>query len=172
MDAAQLINQTSGIVEYYTPAWITAAAAAVMGGIDLDPASSAAANERVQAAAYYTAEDDGLRYSWSGNVWMNHPFGREGNPRWVRKLIAEYEAGHVAQACCITYACTSEAWFQPLLRFPICFIAKRVNYLLPDGTVKVGVTKGSCVAYLGGKVDRFYDVFKDSGSVLLPYSRR
>jgi hypothetical protein len=169
MNPAQLINQTSGVVEYYTPGWITAAAREVMGSIDLDPASSAAANERVKARTYFTADDDGLRYSWYDNVWMNHPFGREGNPLWVRKLVAEYAAGRVKQACCITYACTSEAWFQPLLRFPICFIAKRVNYLLPDGTVKVGVTKGSCVAYLGEKVDRFAGVFGEFGNVLLPY---
>ena len=46
-NAATLINQTSGKVEYYTPADIVEAARRVMGSIDLDPASSPAANETV-----------------------------------------------------------------------------------------------------------------------------
>lgn len=169
MNNAQLINQTSGIVEYYTPAVIVEAARAVMGSIDLDPASSLAANVRVKAATIYTADDDGLAYQWIGRVWMNHPFGRGLNEPWVSKLVAEYQTGHVTQACCITYACTSEAWFRPLLQYPICFVSKRVNYLLPDGTTAVGVTKGSCVAYLGGNVDKFAAVFGQLGSVMIPY---
>lgn len=42
MKAHRLINQDSGDVEYYTPTEITEAARRVMGGIDLDPFSSAA----------------------------------------------------------------------------------------------------------------------------------
>ena len=45
----QQINQTSGDVEYYTPPAIIEAARLVMGTIDLDPASSETANERVRA---------------------------------------------------------------------------------------------------------------------------
>lgn len=45
--AAQLINQTSGNTEYYTPIDIVDAARYVMGWIDLDPASSALANARI-----------------------------------------------------------------------------------------------------------------------------
>lgn len=46
MNSAQLINQDSGDVEYYTPAQIVEAARVVLGGIDLDPASSEAVNNR------------------------------------------------------------------------------------------------------------------------------
>lgn len=166
MNAAQLINQTSGDYEYYTPIEIVEAARRVMGSIGLDPASSKIANAIVRADAYFTEADDGLSMLWHGNVWMNHPFGRESNPRWVSKLIREHEQGHVTQACCITYACTSEAWFRPLYDYPMCFLSPRTNYRLPNGKIKTGVTKGSVVAYLGTNVDAFAREFSGLGFVM------
>lgn len=79
--------------------------------------------------------------------------------------MAEYKAGATTQACCITYACTSERWFQPLLAFPMCFLVPRTNYYLPDGTLKRGVTKGSVVTYLGSGVARFRAHFASLGVV-------
>lgn len=170
MNNAQLINQTSGDVEYYTPYEIILAARLTMGGIDLDPASSAYANQKVKASVYYDEAFDGLQWDWFGRVWMNHPFGRESNPRWINKLIREYRSGRVSQACCITYACTSEAWFRPLFQFPMCFLSPRTNYFLPDGTLKKGVTKGSVVTYLGPNLGAFLLNFAGPGSIMTPFS--
>ena len=169
MNAAQLINQTSGDVEYYTPRVIIEAARVTLGGsIDLDPASSVAANGAVMARNFYTREDDGLQKMWiCETLWMNHPFSRKGNPLWINKLIEEFRLGNVGEACCITFAATSEEWFQPLLRFPMCFLSPRTNYRLPDGTTKRGVSKGSVVTYLGFNVDGFNDAFKGMGQVKL-----
>jgi len=163
--AHQLINQTSGIVEYYTPPHIIAAARRVLGVIDLDPASSTKANERVRAYQIFTEADDGLTKEWHGRVWMNHPFGLVQNPLWVQKLEREYLSGRTIEACCIAYACTSEKWFQPLLRRPQCFLSPRTNYLLPDGTVKKGVSKGSVVTYYGSDVEKFAREFGSLGVV-------
>lgn len=163
--SAQLINQTSGVTEYYTPQLIIDAARACMGGIDLDPASSVAANERVRAGYIFTKETDGLKQFWHGRVWMNHPFGREANPLWIAKLEEEYFHGEVKEACCITFACTSEAWFQPLLRRPQCFLVPRTNYLRPDGTLFKGVTKGSVVTYYGIRIDKFKEAFTPLGVI-------
>lgn len=168
LNNAVYINQTSGDVEYYTPAEIVETARRVMGAIDLDPASSALANATVQATHYFTKADDGLRQEWHGNVWLNHPFSREENPRWIDKLCAEYTSGRVRQACCITFAATSEAWFQPLFAYPMCFLAPRTNYYLPDGSKKTGVTKGSVVTYLGANVTGFVREFSGLGSIMLP----
>jgi hypothetical protein len=165
MNAAQLINQDSGDTEYYTPAEIVNAARATMGGIDLDPFSSYRANVRVKATRIFTIDDDGLKQPWSGKVWMNHPFSREMNTLCIKKIVSEYFDGNIEAACCITFAATSEKWFKPLLAFPQCFLSPRTNYFLPDGTKKVGVTKGSVVTYFGPDVNAFADNFKKLGSI-------
>lgn len=165
---ARYINQTSGAVEYYTPQPIVAAARCVMGSIDLDPASSVLANQRVQADQFYTQADDGLVQRWFGNVWLNHPFGRAANPQWITKLCTDYTTGNIRQACCITFAATSEQWFQPLFAYPMCFLVPRTDYYLPSGKKKKGVTKGSVVTYLGPHLSAFVTAFTLLGRVMLP----
>ena len=166
MENHQLINQDSGNTEWYTPPYIIEMAREVMGSIDLDPFSSAKANEIVKAKRYFTIADDGLyNRIWKGNVWMNHPFGRKLNKLAIEKLTNQYIMGHITQSCCITFASTSEKWFRPLLDFPQCYIYGRINYLLPNGQVKKGVTKGSVVTYMGNNVDKFTNVFSKIGRV-------
>lgn len=98
INASIRVNQTSLETEYYTDRKLTAAAHAVMGGITLDVASSAAANKFVGADSIFVAPafevvDDwngievrryagqgGLDFDWYGNVWMNHPFGSATAP--------------------------------------------------------------------------------------------
>lgn len=168
---AQRINQDSGEQEYYTPSEIVFAAREALGRIDLDPASSEQANRLIGAGTFFTREMDGLSREWFGNVWMNHPFGRIENPRWVQKMLREYREGRVKAACLITFACTSESWFQPLLRHPQCFLSPRTNFVTPTGGVKRGVTKGSVVTYLGPDVESFCRAFRRLGVVktTLPY---
>ncbi len=184
----QLINQTSSEVEYYTPVEIIETARRVMGRIDLDPASSENANRSVKATHIYTAKENGLLQPWHGSVFMNHPFGRAekacdvpcvnlnkthvchdydfyGNAAWVNYLEAQFNAGHVSEACCIVFACTSEAWFQPLIKRPQCYLTPRTNYRLPDGTIKKGVSKGSVVTYFGNDVDAFAREYSPFGTI-------
>ena len=170
MNNAQQINQTSGAVEYYTPAPIIRAAYRCMGRIDLDPASCAKANETVRAKLFYTKEQDGLSLPWGSvekpvKLWLNHPFGRGLNELWINKLISEWEDHHIDEACVITYACTSEKWFQPLFNYPMCFLSPRTNYVGPDGKTVKGVTKGSVVTYLGGNLTNFVTAFMSIGRI-------
>jgi ParB family chromosome partitioning protein len=169
VNSAQLINQTSGDYEWYTPPAIIEAARKAMGSIDLDPASSEQANKIVKAGKFFTIEDDGLKQDWFGNIWLNHPFGRVENPLWIQKLANEYSYPRVQQVCCITYACTSEAWFQPLHSGLQCYLTPRTNYLLPDGTPKRGVTKGSVVTYFGPRRAEFADAFIALGVTKEPW---
>lgn len=165
MNKAQLINQDSGDYEWYTPPEIVDAAREVMGWINLDPASSEKANKILMIDSYYDELDNGLIRDWIGNIWMNHPFSRVNNPLWINKLLKEYHKQNIEQACCITYAATSEQWFKPLLYYTQCFLSPRTNYYLPDGTKKKGVTKGSVVTYLGWNTKKFKDVFSEFGVV-------
>lgn len=171
MNNAQLVNQDSGNCEWYTPPEIIEAARSTMGSIDLDPFSSSIANERVKARRYYTEKDDGFEQEWFGNVWCNHPFGRTTNPLIAPKIISEYEGDKMGQACMICFAATSEKWFSPLLAYPQCYIKGRVNYYLPDGTKKKGVTKGSVVTYFGEDLDSFYDNFSVFGEIKIAYRK-
>lgn len=202
MDNHQRINQSSGATSYGTPGAIVDAAREVMGGIELDPASAEWANRRVGAVRYFTVEDDGLSLGWQARtVWLNHPFsaGEEAcqvdrskckkkicsergyhidhripdNADWIERLVGDYKIGCFEQACCITYACTSEAWFKPLQAYPQCYLSPRTNYYLPDGTLTKGVPKGSVVTYLGPNVGRFYRVMErvyQLGKVQFPAS--
>lgn len=187
MNSHQLINGTNMDVEYFTPQPIIEAARMALGGtIALDPASSEAANKRVDALRWFGVEADGITQKWEAStVFLNHPFGRaepacspdcrkkhvhhtfplHGNAAWINKLGAEFLDMRAESVCCITFACTSEKWFQPLLRFPQCFLSPRTNYLTPDGKIKKGVTKGSCVTYLGPDLDRFRSAFAKLGVV-------
>lgn len=168
---SQLINADSGNFEYYTPSDIVERARMAMGSINLDPFSSEVANNTVKADTIFTQEDDGFTRNWYGNIWVNHPFSRTNNPLIFPKAIREYELGNADQICLITYASTSEGWFRKAMKFPQCFLYKRTNYVLPDGTVKKGVTKGSVVTYIGDNVESFYNSFREIGEVKVPYGQ-
>lgn len=98
-----------------------------------------------------------------------HSFTLYGNQIWVRRFVNEFTSERVRQACSITFAATSEAWFQPLSNYPQCYLFPRTNYLLPDGSIKKGVTKGSVVTYLGPNVDAFANAFHQLGKIKIPY---
>ncbi|MEM7125005.1 MAG: DNA N-6-adenine-methyltransferase [Chloroflexota bacterium] len=168
MNNAVLINQTSGDYEWYTPEPLIAAARKTMGSIDLDPASSVQANQRVRASTFYTEEMDGLSLPWFGNVFLNHPFGRTTNKAWIDKLCASFTLGFTKQSINLCFCSSSEAWFQPLYNFPICFISPRVHYVLPDGSIKKGCTKGSVAVYMGNRIGHFIDNFSKFGRIMIP----
>ncbi len=68
-------RHSSETAEHYTPDDIVALARKVLGKIDLDPASCAAANERVRAKMFFDRERDGFTRTWRGRVFLNPPGG-------------------------------------------------------------------------------------------------
>ena len=95
---------------YYTPLSIIEAARASMGGIDLDPASSAAAQKVVQASRWYGKDADGLNQEWGGRVWLNPPYNGGYLRHFVRTLMAEFLSGSVTTACCLAPSVGGSTW--------------------------------------------------------------
>lgn len=155
--------------EWYTPEDYIFAAKAVLGCIDLDPASCASANKVVGASAYYSKEDNGLEHPWIGRVWINPPYADLG-PKFVKKLLEEYETGNVIEAILLVNSHSTDAkWFEPLFLHTVCFTNHRSRFWNEDG-VGGSPTHGSLFAYLGPNKDRFALEFGKFGSVLRPYS--
>jgi len=120
---------------WMTPTHVLDLARDLLGIIDLDPASSAAANERVRATAYYTREDDGLSLPWyrpdgrAARIWLNPPYGKvDGRGQsgvFLDRLIGEHRAGRVWEGLILVNVATGTAWWQHMWGLDICFCAKR-----------------------------------------------
>ncbi len=72
-----------------------------------------------------------------------------GNADWIKKLVAEFEAGNFKKGVNITFASTSETWFKPLLNYVQVFIYGRVNFINANGERVKGVTKGAVLTCFG-----------------------
>lgn len=154
------VANNSGNNEWYTPAEYIEAAHNVMGGIDLDPASSETANAIIGAASYHTAEDDGLGYEWGGRVWMNPPYAGELIGRFTAKLAAHFQNGDVTEAIALVNNATETAWFADLVGVStaIVFPRSRVKFWKPNGELGAPL-QGQAILYMGKNKDSFLNEF-------------
>jgi hypothetical protein len=162
------VMHNSGESEWYTPGPIIEAARRVMGGIDLDPASSEAAQETVRAKRFFSKEHDGLEHRWSGRVWLNPPYAQPLIDDFCLKLEAELGAGTVTQAVCLTNNGTETHWGQVLLRghSAVCFHDGRVRFWAP-GKPSATPLQGQMITYFGPNVEVFCAEFSQLGAVCL-----
>lgn len=160
-------TQGTGDNEWYTPEIYLVAARKVLGTIDLDPASSAVANEVVGAAKYYTETDNGLVHPWEGKVWMNPPFAKDLMPEFAQKLVSEFTEGNVTEAIVLTHNYTDTKWFHALLSktSAICFTKGRVKFYKACGE-KAAPTQGQAFFYCGDNPKKFEEMFSEFGAVL------
>ena len=153
--------------EWYTPQEYIEAAKAVMGGIDLDPASSELAQTVVKADVYLTRFDNGLGQTrWlHQRIWLNPPYSNPGP--WIEKLVREHQAGpFCTEAIVLVNNATETSWFQMLLeRFPVCLPARRIAFWRHDHA-NVGARQGQALFYLGPNAARFQEVFSQFGPIL------
>ena len=153
--------------EWYSPAWIVEPARTVLGGFDLDPASSAEANETIRAARYFTLDDDGMEQDWRGRIWCNPPYSDRDLIRWVSKLVAAHESGAVPEAVMLLPAYTETRMAQEALARckAVCFPSRRVQFNRP-GLPATNPPAASMLAYFGPHVGRFREAYSARGLVL------
>lgn len=161
--------QMSESNEWYTPQKYIDAARELMGGIDLDPASCAFANETVKAANYYDITQNGLDKIWTGRIWLNPPYGFDdgtsNQEAWSTRLVEQYNAGVTTEAVLLVNAVTDRKWFQPLWQFPICFTDHRIRFY--NAEVEAGQpTHGNALIYFGKQEERFIALFKQFGPIV------
>jgi hypothetical protein len=171
------------------------AAHGLMGGIDLDVASSALANEYVGAQEYYTPSQDGLNAQpWYGKVYLFPPSGcyfwdrknqrwkmtrassmtlTSSHAVWFRRLYREWLAGEVEQGLYFTNCPDMIRYEQKIFDFPVCILRTAPTLLRNiKGEVKSHKTCTSFLVYLPpvddstAAVERFVEIYSEKGRVL------
>jgi phage N-6-adenine-methyltransferase len=161
----QRLSASGGSEHWYTPVPHIEAARLVLGGIDLDPASSAAANRTVRAGRYFTEDDDGLAQPWEGRTWLNPPYGEPAG-RFVAKLAAHLGDGTVpAAVVLVSLHAMSTGWFEPLYHGVLCVTRGRLAFTDIDG-IPGSPTFGSVFAYFGTAEREFAKTFAQFGHIL------
>lgn len=160
------VSRNTGDNDWNTPNEIIDLARTVMGGIDLDPASNPAANKEIQAAKFYTKDDDGLVKQWKGRVWMNPPYSGELIALFTEKLAESYQSGNVTQAIALVNNATETGWFQGLAAHAthVCFPFRRVKFWYPPNSISQPL-QGQAIFYLGDRGELFADTFLPLGLV-------
>ncbi|MBU6185030.1 MAG: hypothetical protein KGQ16_01095 [Cyanobacteria bacterium REEB444] len=145
----------------------------VMGGVDLDPASSTKANEYVNAKKYYTPLEDGLNeQEWFGNVYLFPPkhsyFWHSKSQRWKmtrglsptltssysiwwRTLKRKWLSGEVEQGIYFANAPDMFMYCQDIFDHPICIFRTRpmlTQHFYHTGEIKTRTTCTSFAIFL------------------------
>ena len=148
--------------EIYTPGHITETAHKVMGGIDLDPASSLKANETVKAKLFFDKDTDGLKQPWIGKIWLNPPYLKDVIDSFIDKLATEKEKCNLKQAIVIVNNNTQTKWAQKLFKLAnsLCFPNKRLTFW----PYKNSALQGQMIAGIGVNSLTFCKEFKEIGA--------
>jgi phage N-6-adenine-methyltransferase len=168
-DQTAHVSQNSGENEWYTPAEYIEAARRVMNdGIDLDPATSVAANKVVQAARIFTVEENGLKQNWAGRVWLNPPYAQPLIDEYATKLVAHVRADDLEAAVVLVNNATETQWFQKMAAVAdaICFKSGRIRFWGPNREEGTPL-QGQAFLYFGAEIDRFIREFRAFGFVLV-----
>ena len=174
---------------------LVTAAHALMGGIDLDPASSRVANKYVQAKRFFTPQDDGLNcQEWEGKVYLFPPSGAyffdkkndkwkmtrassgsltSSHALWFRKLYKLWLADLVTEAVYFTNCLDMIRYDQRIFDFPICILST-VPKLIKRTSEGI-FSKFTCTSFVvylqpkmnsGEATERFIEIYSPKGRIL------
>jgi ParB family chromosome partitioning protein len=166
------VGHNSGNNEWYTPPEFIEAARRVFRqttnpcecdgdgccciDIELDPATSETAQRIVKAAAYYTAEHDGLAHRWHGTVWLNPPYSQPLIGQFINKLVGHINGNDVPQAIVLVNNGTDTAWGQMLLdnASAVCFPSRRIKFHDANGSPTGAPLQGQMIVHLESPQER------------------
>jgi hypothetical protein len=169
-------NVRSEEFEWITNRDLVDSAHLLMGQIDLDPASSAFANEYVGADKYFTPKEDGLNEEkWFGNVYLFPPsqsyFWHKKSQRWktTRGLSPTLTSGHalwwrtlkrkwlsseIEQGLYFSNFIDMTMYCQDIFDHPVCILKSRptlIRHYYADDHIMSRNTGCSLVVYLQPK---------------------
>ena len=155
----------TGDPEWYTPDAVLALVRAVLGPIDVDPASCAVAQATVQAHTFYTIEDDGLRQPWPGTVFCNPPYKLPDVARFIGKLCEELDAQRTTAAILLVNNATETDWFQRAFARAnaVCFPDGKIHFVSATHDGHAGPCVGQALLYYGPDPLGFCTVFATLG---------
>lgn len=164
---------SSESVDWYTPPEYVEMARAVLGEIDLDPASSVTAQICVRAKSFYTVDDDGLKLGWFGNVFLNPPYGKtlgkSNQDVWSRRMVTAYESGEIESGILLVNSTHGYKWYEELwVHFPSCLVRERIRFMRPDGSAGGQAKRGQTFVYFGKNMAQFSSVFGCIGRIVMP----
>jgi ParB family chromosome partitioning protein len=159
------ISNNSGEYEWYTPEYIIESARLVMGTIDTDPASSEIANRIVKAKYFFTKEANGLDKNWTGNVWLNPPYGQPYISNFSEAIVNK--RGQYNQAIILVNNATETEWFQRMLTISdgICLFKTRIKFII-NGSPSGSPLQGQAAIYFGNNANEFFNEFGKYGICL------
>lgn len=145
----------------FTPHRYLNAVRKVLGEIELDPASCAAANERVKALKYYDYSQDALIQEWKGKTFLNPPYSKGNLEPFTRKLMKHHSSAGISEAILLVPNWTERKWFQPLWKYPRCFTDHRISYVDGFNLKLCGNPEGgSCFFYFPYMLDYEFSIEK------------
>lgn len=164
------LSSFSGDNEWYTPARYVEMARAVLGEIDVDPASNAIAQAVIKAAEFYTAETNGLDKEWRGTVWLNPPYSQPEISDFVDKLLTELSARRTTASIVLTNNSGDTAWHHSLAEASaaMCVTRGRIRFESPTRASN-SPAMGQSFFYFGNDPDKFAGVFEEIGRISKSY---
>jgi hypothetical protein len=182
-------------IEWISNKDLVACAHELMGGIDLDPASSKIANEYVEAENFFTPTDDGLNVQqWFGKVYLFPPAGayfwdqKQGRWKmtrtsaisltsspavWFRRLYHAWLTREIKEGLFFTNCPDMIRYDQRIFDFPVCIL--RTTPMLMRRTLEGVAPYKTCTSLLvylqpienaTEATERFAEIYSPRGRIL------
>lgn len=147
--------------DWITPIWLIERVRGFLGEIDLDPASSAEANELVRAQRFYNEQESGLENEWFGRVFLNPPYSQPlANLFTERFLKNDFHEGILL----CNFDSSTRRCQNLMAQSSFCLLNRRIAFIDPETFKPVkGNRFAQALFYKGENGSRFAEAFSDLG---------